>query len=185
MSEKAHGTGNLTPREVWGPTWTGAAEWIPSSWLARINKRRRYHFRTEMSWITEDLFIMHDTSTFEDGRVDLRDGTALRVADDRIRLTYDGVPSGMDIQLGPHGFESSYQMLWPLAPPLVGLPVLTDVVDDNFVGTAGEARVKGLTGWAGVDASTRVMHDVLSLRWRGRPLGRLEFRLTPEGEGAE
>lgn len=57
--------------------------------------------------ITDELWLVHDTTTWEDGLVERRDGIARLIAADRIRLTYDDMLGGTEIQLRADGFTFS------------------------------------------------------------------------------
>ena len=74
------------------------------------------------SWSTDELWLVHDTTTWGDGQVERRDGTARLLAADRIRLTYDDMLGGTEIQLHADGFTfSPYRML--VANPMLPIPV--------------------------------------------------------------
>lgn len=181
--ESARARGYLTPTETWGKPFSGSAEWVPAPWLRRVNPPGTWHYKTETTWLDgENFFIMHDTSTFSDGHIEFRDAVAKQIAPDRVRVTYDGVEAGMDIKLREDGFVTTYRYLTVLAPKLSKRPVYADVVDDNYVGTAGVATQRGLKGFEHLDPATPVMHDTLSLKWKGRPVGDLILRLTHEDE---
>jgi len=56
--------------------------------------------------------LVHDTTIWEDRREERRDGIARLVAPDRIRLTYDDMPGGTEVQLHAEGFVFlPYRML--------------------------------------------------------------------------
>ncbi|GAA4012753.1 hypothetical protein [Streptomyces plumbiresistens] len=171
----------LTPKDTWGHVFAGPGEWKPAPWLRFLSPPATFHFRTEATWLDgENFFFMHDTTTWPNGHKEFRDAVAKRTAPDRVRVTYDGMQAGMEIKLRADGFTSTYRYQTALAPRLSARTVYADVIDDNYVGTAGEATRRGLKGFADLDPSTPVMHDTLTMRWRGRPLGELILRLTPE-----
>jgi hypothetical protein len=105
---------------------------------------------------------VHDTTTWENGLVERRDGTATLLAGDRIRLTYDDMPGGTEIQLRPDGFTfSPYRML--VTNPILPVPV--------------QLRVRDSCRW---DPSTHELHDTIELWLIAVPLGRLTMRLRPD-----
>ena len=107
---------------------------------------------------------MHDTTTWENGHIERRDGTARLVAADRIRLTYDDMLGGTEIQLRADGYTfSPYRML--VANPMSPIPV--------------QIRAHDTCRW---DASANELEDTIELRLTVVPLGRMMMRLRPEGE---
>jgi hypothetical protein len=84
----------LQPREFFGTPWSGEGGWTPRPWLCWLPGPRRFRFRSFTSWLTDELWLVHDTTIWEDGREERRDGLARLVAADRIRFTYDDMPGG-------------------------------------------------------------------------------------------
>lgn len=181
--EDARVRGFLTPMETWGEPFVGTAEWEPAPWMRFVNPAGTWHYRTETTWVDgEDFFVMHDTSTWPNGEKEFRNGYAKRVAPNCVLVAYDGMDGGMEITLRDDGFTSKFRYKTVLAPRLSKRAVLADVIDDNYVGTAGEATRRGRKGFEHLDPSTPIMHDVMTMRWKGRPLGSLILRLTHEGD---
>ena len=91
-----------------------------------------------------------------------RDGTAKLIAADRIRLTYDDLLGGTELQLRAEGFTfSPYRML--VANPILPIPV--------------QLRADDSCHW---NPSTRELHDTIDLRLTAVRLGRLTMRLRPD-----
>jgi hypothetical protein len=152
----------LEPREFFGRPWFGAGAWIPRRWLRWLPGPRRFQFHSCTSWITDALWLVHDTTTWEDGLVERRDGTARLLAPDRIRLTYDDMLGGTEMRLHADGFSfSPYQML--VAGPLLPVPIVV--------------RARDTCSW---DPVAEELHDTIELRLLGIPLGRLDMRLRLE-----
>ena len=152
----------LQPREFFGRPWFGEGEWTPRPWLRWLPGPRRLRFQSFTSWITDELWLVHDTTTWEDGLVERRDGTARLLAADRIRLTYDDMLGGTEIQLRADGFTfSPYRML--VANPILPVPV--------------QIRAHDTCRW---NQATGELHDIVELRLIGLPLGRLTMRLQPD-----
>jgi hypothetical protein len=152
----------LRPIEFFGRPWAGEGEWIPRRCLRWLPGPRRFHFHSFITRITEELWLVHDTTTWENGLVERRDGTATLLAGDRIRLTYDDMPGGTEIQLRPDGFTfSPYRML--VTNPILPVPV--------------QLRVRDSCRW---DPSTHELHDTIELWLIAVPLGRLTMRLRPD-----
>jgi hypothetical protein len=152
----------LEPREFFGTSWSGEGEWIPRPWLKWLPGPRRFRFHSFTSWLTDDLWLVHDTTIWENGLEERRDGTARLVAADRIRLTYDDMLGGTEIQLRTDGFIfSPYRMM--VATPLLPVPV--------------QLRAQDVCRW---DPSANELHDTIELRLIALPLGRQVMRLRPE-----
>lgn len=156
----------LRPREFFGRPWSGAGEWIPRPWLTWLPGPRRFEFHTITSWVSDELWIVHDTTRWEDGLVERRDGTAKLLAADRVRLTYDDMLGGTEIQLRADGFTfSPYRML--VTHPIMPLPL--------------QASARDTCHW---DPSTNELHDTIELRLMIVPLGRLTMRIRPDRAAA-
>jgi len=152
----------LQPREFFGTAWSGEGEWMPRPWLRWLAGPRRFRFRSFTSWISDELWLVHDTTIWEDGREERRDGTARLVAADRIRLTYDDMLGGTEIRLHADGFTfSPYRML--VVIPLLPVPLHVHAHDT--------------CRW---DAASEGLLDTIELRLAALPLGRLVMRLRPE-----
>ena len=152
----------LQPREFFACHWSGQGEWLPRPWLKWLPGPRRFQFQSFTSWITDELWLVHDTTTWEDGLVERRDGTARLIASDRIRLTYGDMLGGTELQLRADGFTfAPYRML--IANPLLPIPV--------------QVRARDICNW---NTSTGELHDTIDLRLTALPLGRLTMTLQPD-----
>jgi hypothetical protein len=152
----------LRPREFFGMPWSGEGDWQPRPWLRWLPGPRRFRFRSLTSWITDELWLVHDTTIWEDGREERRDGTARLLAADRIRLTYDDMPGGTEIQLHADGFAfSPYRML--VAVPFLPVPLQIEAHDTCL--------------W---DPAHHQIEDTIEIRLLGLPLGRQSMQLRPE-----
>lgn len=152
----------LQPREFFGVPWSGEGEWLARWWVRWLPGRaRRFHFSSYTTWLNDEVWLVHDTTTWEDGRIERRDGVARLLAPDRIRFTYDDMPGGTELQLHADGFSfSPYQML--VAVPPLPIPVLIRACD--------ECRWDGATG---------ELTDAIEIRLLGIPIGRQVMRLRP------
>lgn len=56
------------PREFFGRLGSGEGEWTPHRWLSWLPGPRRLRFRSFTTWLTDDVWLVHDTTTWEDGR---------------------------------------------------------------------------------------------------------------------
>jgi hypothetical protein len=159
----ATGLTPLEPRQFFAARWSGEGEWIAPRWLPRVAGRgRRYQFTSATTWLTEEAWLVHDTTRWEDGRVEHRDGTARLLSHDRIRLTYDDMLGGTELRLRADGFSfSPYTMLID-APPLP-IPIIVHARDScRWDSTQGE------------------LTDTIELRVLGVALGRLVMRTRPD-----
>jgi len=57
----------LRPREFFARPWAGEGEWIPRRGLRWLPGPRRLRFRSTASWLSDDLWLVHDETTWEDG----------------------------------------------------------------------------------------------------------------------
>jgi hypothetical protein len=153
----------LEPREFFAVPWSGEGEWIVPRWLPWLSGRaRRFHFASATTWLDDEVWLVHDTTTWEDGRVEHRDGTARLLAPDRVRLTYDDMLGGTELQLHAEGFSfTPYQML--IAVSLLPVPVLVRAHDN--------------CRW---DATSGELTDTIELHLLGIPVGRLIMQTRPQ-----
>jgi hypothetical protein len=151
----------LSPREFFGPPWSGTGEWTPRAAISLVAPGRRFAFRTFTTFITDDLWLIHDETAWEDGRIERRDGVARLVAPDRFRLTYDGMPGGAEIHLREDGFEATpYSLTVALHP--FPFSVTVQCADVCTLRPTGE------------------LLDVIDVSLVGVPLGRSTITLRPE-----
>lgn len=152
----------LQPREFFGTPWSGGGEWKPRPLLRRLPGPRRFRFRTFTTWLTDELWLVHDTTIWENGRKERRDGTARLVAPARIRFTYDDMPGGTEIQLHADGYVfSPYRMLVMI--PFLPIPL--------------QILAHDTCRW---DPARVTLPDTIDVRLLGMPLGRQVMTLQPE-----
>jgi hypothetical protein len=151
----------LRPREFFSYPWVGEGEWIPRPWLRWLPLPRRFRFRTFTTWLSDELWVVHDETIWEGGRVERRDGMATLVAPDRIRFTYDDMAGGTEIHLHSTGFTFSPYLMAVPVPPLP-VAVLVRCIDRCTLQADGS------------------MLDVIEMSIVGVPLGRQVMRLRRE-----
>jgi ribosomal protein S18 acetylase RimI-like enzyme len=154
----------LTPlhvREFFGRPWSGEGEWKPRPWLAWLPGPRRLRFRSFTTWLTDEVWLVHDTTTWADGRIERRDFLATLIAPDRIRFTGAQMPGGCEIQLAADGFSFSPYVI-TAALPVLPVPVLVRCVDRCRLEAGGE------------------LVDTIDVSFLSLPLGRQVVRLRPE-----
>jgi hypothetical protein len=151
----------LRPREFFGRSWRGEGEWLPRRGLGWLPAPSRARFEIDTTWLSDDLWIVHDTTTWDDGRVERRDGIARLIAPDRIRFTYDDMPGGTEISLRADGFDfGPYSMV--ITFPFLPVPV--------------HLRAHDTCDW---DDAAGVLTDTIDLSLAGVRLGRHTMRLRP------
>ena len=152
----------LRPAEFFGTPWSGHGEWIAPGWMRRLARRpRRFSFSTSTTWLADDVWIVHDTLTWENGRTEHRSGLAHLVAPDRISLSYHDMLGGTDLLLRADGFTfAPYQIMVAMQPlPLSLVIAASDVCE-----------------WHAADHE---LIDTIDLRLFGLPIGRMVMRLRP------
>jgi hypothetical protein len=105
----------LRPLQFFASAWSGEGRFLPSRWLRRLRLPRRFHFRSSTTRMGDAVWLVHDETIWDDGRVERRDGLARVTAPDRIALTYDDMLGGTEIRLHARGYT--------LAPYLIAVPV--------------------------------------------------------------
>lgn len=161
MVQRPHLT-PLRPREFFALPWSGEGEWQAPPWLRRLARRpRRFSFATSTSWLTDDVWLVHDTLRWENGRAEHRSGVARLVAEDRISLSYDDMLGGTDLWLREDGFAFSPYHLLMAMPPLPLALVIRANDDYAWRPDLGE------------------LTDTIHLRLLGVPVGQMVMRLRP------
>lgn len=148
----------LQPLEFFAQPWEGEGEWIPARWLRRFAHPRRLRFRSWTTPISGTTWLVHDETVWADGSVDGRDGTAVVLAERRLRLTYDDMPGGTEVTLRGDGFSfAPYRMA--VRVPLLPVMLLVLCRDECVLGDDG------------------VLEDTVDVSFMGLPLGRQVTRL--------
>jgi hypothetical protein len=150
----------LEPREFFGRPWSGTGEWRPRRAVAWLAPPRRLSFRSSATWLTEELWLVHDETRWEDGRVERRDGVARLVAPDRISFTYDDMPGGTEIRLREDGFDFT-PYLMTVTLPVLPVAILLRCVDTCMLEPTGD------------------LVDTVEVSLLGVRLGRQTMRLRP------
>jgi hypothetical protein len=151
----------LRPQEFFARRWQGEGRFIPRPWLRRFIHPRRLRFRSSTTWLSDELWFVHDDTVWEDGRVERRDGLAQLVAPDRIRLTYDDLLGGSEVRLHPNHYTlSPYLMAVSVAP--LPVPLLVRCVDRCELASDGS------------------LLDTIDMAIAGVALGRQVMRLLPD-----
>jgi hypothetical protein len=118
-------------------------------------------FRSFTTWLTDELWLVHDTTTWEDGRIERRDFLATLIAPDRIRLTGPEMPGGSEIRLAADGFTFSPYLVSAVVP-ILPIPVLVRCDDASRLESSGE------------------LVNTVDVSLLGLALGRQVIRLRPE-----
>ena len=146
----------LRPREFFGRPWSGEGEWRPRPWVAWLSGPRRFRFRSSPTWITDEVWLVHDTTHWSDGRVERRDFVATLTAADRIRFTGADMPGGAEIRLAADGFTFSPYLI-SAAVPFLPVPVLVRCHDTCRLEQTGELVDTIDVGMLGLSLGTQVM----------------------------
>jgi uncharacterized protein DUF3833 len=148
----------LTPlraREFFSRPWSGRGEFVPS--LLGARGARRFRFRSECEFLSDDEWIVHDTMEFDDGKASVRTMRARLVVPERIEVTADDMPGGTELQLEERGFRfRPYVLKVPLGP----LRIRIHCRDRCWLDDDG------------------VLHDEIDLRFLALPVGRITMELT-------
>jgi hypothetical protein len=151
----------LHPQEFFGRPWSGTGEWTPRPWLRWLPGPRGFRFESTTTWISDEVWLLHDTIVWENGVVERRDGTARLLDRDRVRLTYADMLGGTELQLHADGFSfSPYRML--ITNPLLPIPLVVHARDSCH--------------W---HRDTQRLDDTIEMRLLAVPLGCLTMSLRP------
>jgi len=95
----------LQPREFFRGVWRGEGELLPHPLLRAFLPRQPFRFSSEVTWLTDTIWLVEDRFAFASGRTLSRKMFAELVAPDRIHVTADDMPLGADIELHERGFR--------------------------------------------------------------------------------
>ena len=157
------GLSPLRPREFFGRAWTGHGEWRLAPWLHWLPGRERLDFRSFTTWLTDAVWIVHDTTTWEDGRVERRDFLATQIGPDVIRFTGADMTGGSEIRLTEDGFRFAPYLI-SATLPVLPVPVLVRCRDVSCIESKGE------------------LVNTIDVSFLGLPLGRQVLRLRPDDD---
>ena len=151
----------LRPREFFARAWSGSGEFVPRVGGAR--RARSFRFRSECEFLSDDEWIVRDTTEFEDGAKSVRTMHAELVAADRIKTTADDMPGGTELRLEERGFRfRPYVLKVPLGPIRI------------------RVRCRDRC-WLDGDG---VLHDEIEMRFMGAPVGRITMQLSRDNEAS-
>lgn len=120
----AAGPSPLEPQRFFAQTWQGEGELALRGLLAHLPGARRFSFRSLTTMVSDDFWIVHDETRWEDGRVELRDGLCRRLDETTLRMTYDDMLGGTEVRLRSDGYDLGPYTMLASAPRLpLRLPV--------------------------------------------------------------
>ncbi len=177
----------LRPREFFSRPWSGAGEFVPK--LLPNRRSRRFRFRSECEFVSDEEWIVHDTTQFEDGESSLRTMRARLISPDRIETTADTLVMISLVRSDPRcwsrydasaglGRVARLELVWIV--PLVVASINT--VDDLPTAVRPEPKLtlpsEGRPTWPAASFCWRGGCDSMRRR-RRRSNERLSRRATP------
>jgi hypothetical protein len=150
----------LRPREFFDGAWSGPGELVPFPFFFWKRFPLRFHARRDFTWFSDEAWLMDDVATFRSGRVERRRRFFHLVEPDRLHVTADDAPDGMDILLEEGGYRlTGYKFVVPIGPLRFAL------------------RCRD-THWLD-DEGTLI--DTMRLSWHGLPVARITIHARSEG----
>lgn len=154
----------MRPRDFFGRAWAGRGEL--TFWPYRLWERvpRRFELRREVTWVSDEVWLVRDTARFDDGEVEAHDMVARLDGPDRVHVMGDDIPGGVDLLLDGGGYRMTpYRFAVPIGPLRFALRPRDEVrvVDGD-----------GALEWT------------VHFRWLGLPVGRLRGVVRPVGDPA-
>ena len=152
----------LRPREFFEGAWKGPGELVPFPYFFWRRFPLRFEARRDFTWFSDEAWLMDDVATFRSGRVEHRRRFFHLVAPDRVHVTADDAPDGMDILLEEGGYRlTRYKFVVPIGPMRFALRCRDEHRLDND-GT---------------------LIDTMRLSWHGLPVARITIHARLEGRG--
>jgi hypothetical protein len=152
----------LRPREFFEGAWRGPGELVPFPYFFWRRFPLRFEARRDFTWFSDEAWLMDDVATFRSGRVEHRRRFFHLVEPDRVHVTADDAPDGMDILLEEGGYRlTPYKFVVPIGPVRFALRC------------RDEHRLE--------DDGTLV--DTMRLSWHGLPVARITIHARLERRG--
>jgi hypothetical protein len=144
------------PREFFGRAWAGDGEVLVHPTFLSRRLPLRLAFRRETRWLGDDAWIVEDTATAATGFTTTRRMVCVMDGPDRVRVTADDVPGGVELELAEGGYRvRPYRFAYPVGP-----------VRFTFTCRDSARRMPdGSFEWT------------IAFRWLGLPLGRFVGRV--------
>jgi hypothetical protein len=124
----------MRPRAFFGRAWSGRGElafWPPGLWPGR-----GFDFRREITWASDEVWLVRDTVRFDDGDVEVRDFVARLAGPERVHITGDNLPGGADMLLSEDGYRMTpYRFAVPVGPLTFALRARDEVRPAGADGT--------------------------------------------------
>jgi Protein of unknown function (DUF998) len=107
----------MRPRDFFGRAWSGAGELIPFPWILRGLLSQRFTFTREVTFITDELFVVHDTGRLERGfQMSLRYYCEF-LDPSHVHITAAELPDGADLTLDEEGYQlKPFRLAFPVGP---------------------------------------------------------------------
>jgi hypothetical protein len=152
----------MRPRDFFGRAWSGRGERV--LWPAWLWRRapRPFELRREVEWISDEVWLVRDVASFDDGEVEEHRMVARLAGPDRVHIMGDDIPGGVDMLLEAGGYRMTpYRFTVPIGPIRFALRAR------DQVRPAGDG---GALEWT------------LHLSWLGLPVARLRGVVRPVGD---
>ena len=107
----------VRPRDFFGRAWEGDGElviWPPLLWR---RSPRPFRFHREITWESDEVWIVEDRVDYRDGERYVRRMVAELAGPDRVHVTADDMPGGAELHLEEGGYRvSPYRLVMPVGP---------------------------------------------------------------------
>jgi len=107
----------MRPRDFFGRSWSGTGELIPFPWILRGLLSKRFTFTREVTFITDELFVVHDTGRLAAGfQMSVRSYCEF-LDPAHVHITAAELPDGADLTLDENGYQlKPFRFAFPLGP---------------------------------------------------------------------
>lgn len=148
----------VRPRDFFGRGWEGDGQLVAQPAFLWRRLAQRLHFRREIRWLSDDAWIVDDTSSFATGYELKRRMVCAMDGDARVQVTACDMPDGAVLELAEGGYRvKPYRYAFAAGPVR-----FTFSCHDRV-----EQRRDGALDWT------------IDFRWHGLPAGRLTGRVRP------
>jgi uncharacterized protein DUF998 len=142
----------VRPRDFFGRGWAGRGEVTASPAFLWRHFPLGIDFRRETRWLSDEAWVVDDTTTFDSGFVLARRMVCVMDGPDRVQVTADDMPGGAELVLSEGGYRvRPYKLHFPIGPIRFTLTCHDRV----------QEQPDGALDWT------------IDFRWHGLPAGRL------------
>lgn len=107
----------MRPRDFFGRSWSGEGSLIPLPWLLHGLLSQRFTFTREVTFVTDELFVVNDTGRLAHGfQMHIRSYCEF-LDPSHVHITAAELPDGADLTIDERGYQlKPFRLAFPVGP---------------------------------------------------------------------